>query len=115
MSDSPLTDAELAGLEELCGATTPGPWYVRNLDDDFGMSLVAVATTADTGRGERWPKFDHREIIAATLVQHPRYADCADELWDQNAQFIADAREAVPRLIAEIRRLRQQLGSADGD
>ncbi|MFE7215411.1 hypothetical protein ACFY0A_44895 [Streptomyces sp. NPDC001698] len=45
--------------------------------------------------------------MAATLVQHPRYVDTADEHWDENARFIAATREAVPCLIAEIRRLRR--------
>ncbi len=103
-----LTDQELDDLDELARAATPGPWHVRDLDDDHAMNLVAVSTVPDTGRGERWPDFDHHEIIAATLVQQPRYVDVADELWDENAAFIAAAREAVPRLIAEIRRLRDR-------
>ncbi|MFD9004530.1 hypothetical protein ACFV0T_26815 [Streptomyces sp. NPDC059582] len=106
------TDEELAGIEELAAAATPGPWYVRQLDDDFAMSLVAISTVPDTGHGERWPDFDHRQIVAATLVQQPRYADVADERWDENARFIAGAREDIPRLVAEIRRLRGLLASA---
>ncbi|MBL7629068.1 hypothetical protein [Frankia nepalensis] len=50
-------------------------------------------------------------MIAATLVQHPRYVDVGDGRWDENAAFIAMAREAVPRLIGEIRRLREILDS----
>ncbi len=72
------------------------------------MNLVVVSTAPDTGLAERWPDFDYGEIVAATLVQRPRYVDAADERWDENAQFIATAREAVPRLVAEIRRLRGQ-------
>jgi hypothetical protein len=41
-------------------------------------SIVAVSTVPDTGCGEWWPEFDHREIVATTLVQQPRYVDCAD-------------------------------------
>ncbi|MFD8687347.1 hypothetical protein [Streptomyces sp. NPDC059651] len=108
----PLTDEELADIEELTEATTPGPWYLRILDDDWAMGLVAVSTVPDTGRGERWPGFDHHEIVAATLVQQPRYVDVADERWDENAQFIANARQDIPRLIAEIRRLRGALEAA---
>ncbi|MBQ1023795.1 hypothetical protein [Micromonospora sp. C95] len=104
-----MTDQELAEIEELAHAATPGPWYVRQLDDDFAMCLVAISTTPDTGLGERWPDFDHHEIVAATLVQQPRYVDVADERWDENAQFIASARQNIPRLIAEIRRLRPLL------
>ncbi|MEV7237244.1 hypothetical protein AB0N06_25750 [Streptomyces sp. NPDC051020] len=110
---NPLTDEELAEIEELAGAATPGPWHVRQLDDDFAMSLVAISTVPDTGVGERWPDFDHRQIVAATLVQQPRYVDVADERWDENANFIANARQDIPRLIAEIRRLRRLLEAKD--
>ncbi|TRV82105.1 hypothetical protein FKN01_02225 [Streptomyces sp. 130] len=108
-SPEPLSDGELDELEELAQAATPGPWFVRCLDDEHAMNLIAVSTTPDTGLGDRWPNFDYREIVAATLVQQPRYVDAADERWDENAQFIATAREAVPCLVAEIRRLRRQL------
>ncbi|MGI5520409.1 hypothetical protein ACQEUX_05595 [Micromonospora sp. CA-259024] len=107
----PMTDEELAEIEELANAATPGPWYVRQLDDDFAMSLVAISTIPDTALGERWPDFDPSEIVAATLVQQPRYVDVADERWDENARFIASARQDIPRLIAEIRRLRHLLGA----
>ncbi|WP_328885362.1 hypothetical protein [Streptomyces sp. NBC_00316] len=110
----PLTDEELAEIEELTEATTPGPWYFRSLDDDWAMSLVAVSTLPDTGRGERWPDFDHHQIVAATLVQQPRYVDVADARWDENARFIANARQDIPRLIAEIRRLRHLIDAKTG-
>ncbi|MEV6205670.1 hypothetical protein [Kitasatospora sp. NPDC051914] len=105
----PLADEELAEIEELAGAATPGPWHVRFLDDDHAMNLVAISTVPDTGRGERWPGFDHGQNVAATLVQQPRYVDIADERWDENAFFIANARQDIPRLIAEVRRLRRML------
>ncbi|MGI5248937.1 hypothetical protein [Actinacidiphila glaucinigra] len=108
----PLSNEELDDLDELAQAATAGPWFVRLLDDDHAMNLVAVSTVPDTGLGERWPRFDHHEIVAATLVQQPRYVDIADERWDENARFIATARESVPRLINEIRRLREQLDTA---
>jgi hypothetical protein len=105
-SDPAPGDLDLGTIEELCAAATPGPWFVRNLDDEHAMNLVAVSTVEDTGRTERWPGFDHGELIAATLVQQPRYVDCADERWEENAAFIAMARDALPRLVAEVKRLR---------
>ncbi|MYS79133.1 hypothetical protein [Embleya scabrispora] len=108
-TSEPLTDEDLTEIEELAAATTPGPWHVRQLDDDEAMSFVAVSTVPDTGLGERWPDFDHEQIVAATLVQDPRYVDVADKRWDENAQFIANARHDIPRLVAEIRRLRRLL------
>ncbi|MGW2642942.1 hypothetical protein [Streptomyces sp. NPDC001348] len=44
-----------------------------------------------------------------TLVQQPRYVDVADERWDENANLIANARQGIPRLIAEDRRPRRIL------
>ncbi|MGY6499852.1 MAG: hypothetical protein ACXIVQ_02995 [Acidimicrobiales bacterium] len=110
---SGLSDVELDEIEQRASAATSGPWFVRRLDDDNATSLVAVGTTPDTGQGERWPGFDHGEIVAATLVQQPRYVDVSDGLWDENAAFIARAREDVPRLLAEIHRLRSQLDHSD--
>jgi hypothetical protein len=103
-----VTNEELEEIELRCEAATPGPWFVRHLDDDYAMNLTAVSTTPDTGQGERWPNFDSTTIVAATLVQQPRYVDLADGRWDENARFIAHARTDIPRLVAEIKRLRGQ-------
>jgi hypothetical protein len=103
----PITDDELAEVDELVSAATPGPWHVRSLDDEWAMNLVTISTVPETGRQERWPQFDSGEMVAATLVQHPRYIDIADQRWDENAQFIAQARDLIPRLTEEIRRLRR--------
>jgi hypothetical protein len=103
---SELTEAELVDIERRAAAATPGPWFARFFDEVNAMNLVAVSTAPDTGGHDRWPDFDHSTIVAATLVQEPRYADIADQLWDENAAFIAHARSDIPRLIAEIRRLR---------
>ena len=110
---SELSEAQLLEIERRAAAATPGPWFVRFLDDVNAMNLVAVGTTPDTGAGERWPDFDHSTIVAATLVQEPRYVDIGDHLWDENAAFIAQARSDIPRLIAEIRRLRAHKKGTD--
>ncbi len=73
-----MTEEELVEIEERWLSATPGPWYVRYLDDVYAMNLVAVSVVPDTGRGERWPDFDYGEVIAATLVQEPRYVDIRD-------------------------------------
>ena len=106
--DEALSERDLEVIEQRAGAATPGPWFVRHLDDDYAAGLTAVSTVPDTGRHEGWPRFDGAEIVAATIVQNPcAYAVVADGKWDQNADFIAHAREDVPSLVAEIRRLRQ--------
>ncbi|MCM3817336.1 hypothetical protein ACP4TB_03470 [Streptomyces sp. DR3-1] len=111
----PVREEELQEVEELCSAATPGPWHVRTLNDDSAMNLVAVSTVPGAGAAGRWPDFDHRDLVAATLVQHPRYVDVGDERWDENAAFIAMAREAVPRLVEEVRRLRALLADEGED
>ncbi len=98
----------VAEIETRAQAASPGPWFIRHLDDTHAMSLIAISTV-DSVRDERWPDFDHREIVAATLIQEPRYVDIADGRWDHNAHFIAAARTDIPRLVAEIKRLRREL------
>src|SRR4051794_13653067 len=104
-----MSDQEIDEIEARARCATPAPWHVRQLDDEYAMSLVAVSTAPDTGRGERWPDFDNATIVAATLVQQPRYVDVADDRWDENAVFIAYARSDIPMLINEVRRLRSLL------
>lgn len=112
----PIGDSELQEIESRAQVATPGPWHVRFLDDDAAVNLVAVSIVPDTGRGERWPAWDDTEMVAATLVQFPKpYVAGPDDCWDENAAFIAHARSDVPRLLAEIRRLRALLESTHHD
>jgi hypothetical protein len=106
-----LSDDELKDLLALSQKATPAPWYVRHLDDDHAMSLTAVSTVPDTGKSERWPKFDHQEIIAATLVQEPRYVCVGDDKWEENAALIATAINVLPALIQELLELRKKAPS----
>jgi hypothetical protein len=89
----------LDALEELDQAASTAPWFVEHLDDDMCMGLVAVAngrpSTAPLG-GRDW-RGD--QIVAACLVQSPPYVSPVDERWDQNAQLIAQMRNALPDLI----------------
>jgi hypothetical protein len=104
----PLTDDELDDAARLCDLVSDGPWFVRQLDDEYAASLVAVVTNPALHE-QRWPDFDGADVVAATLVQNPvRYVDVRDGRWDANANFIASARTLVPRLIDEVRRLRRE-------
>ena len=91
MPDTWLTDEELDAMTARVEATTPGPWTAsfEGRDHDSGDSLILTGTqdiyiTADdyAGGGGHY---------------------CAD------LDFIANARQDVPRLIAEVRRLQLQL------
>jgi hypothetical protein len=97
-----VSDQELQNLYELAKKATARPWHLRQLDDDHAMSFVAISSSPDTGRGERWPDFNAGEIIAATLVQEPRYVDISDGKWDENAAYIVAAANTLPSLIEEI-------------
>ena len=108
--DMKASDEELTRLLELATKATPTPWFVRHLDDSHAMNLVAVSTVADTGRNEIWPDFNANEIVAATLMQEPRYVDVADGKWDENAEYIAAAANVLPYLIKELLELRRSTG-----
>lgn len=73
-----MTDAELHRLKDLCAAATPGPWESDGDPDCDGGGIYAP----DVGR--------------FVMVLSDR----------NDAVFIAAAREAVPKLIAEVERLR---------
>ena len=110
-----LSEEELGMLLNIASVATPRPWFVRQLDDQCAASLVAISTRPDTGKNERWPEFDPGEIVAATIVQNPRYASIADEKWDENAEYIVSAAEALPDLIREVLELRARLAAIEGN
>jgi hypothetical protein len=84
--DAPLREVDLSELEARCKAATPGPWKVLS-DPDVACS---------------WLNADQEEDQAAIALfdYRPPEANLA------NAQFSMQAREDVPRLIAEVRALR---------
>ncbi len=109
-----MTPAELDELERITNAATAGPWFPVFTDDENSMNAVYVGTV-DRGQNHDNQKGFARdsprddEIIAVTLHQLMPRIDHATELWEENAIFIAQARTAMPRLIAEIRRLSEDL------
>jgi hypothetical protein len=84
---SPISDAELDEIEARALAATAGPWrsMVEGRDHTSGSHFIM------TGEGES--RGDDIELLSATVA-------------DQD--FIASARQDVPKLVAEIRRLRKQ-------
>jgi hypothetical protein len=93
MSDPPaLSAAELAAIQARTAAATPGPWSVEDEDelrDANGSHLVYV-----------YGDYEH----SGAAFEKP--ADAA---------FCAAAREDIPRLLAEVQRLRQQVAALGGD
>ncbi|MGO1074556.1 hypothetical protein [Inquilinus sp. CA228] len=84
----PLSIDALVQIEQRCGRATPGPWksYVEGRDHTSGDSFIM------TGGEDIY--------LAGASVD------------DQD--FIASARQDVPALIHEIRRLQKLIQSADG-
>jgi hypothetical protein len=86
--DKFLTETELRDIEKRVEAASPGPWksFVEGRDHTSGSSFIM------TGEGNH--RGEDIELTGATIA-------------DQD--FIAAARQDVPRLIAEIRTLRRFL------
>ena len=93
-----MTEQELADLERLADAATPGPWRAVAMN---GVAGVAAP--------------DHMRCY---VYIHGRSAEVSDETvarWQRDAHLIAAARTAVPALIEEVRRLRNALASISLD
>lgn len=85
----PIPEDDLSALQKLCDALQPGPWELDDTDD----AELPIRRVLDG-------------IGVAEAASYPSGA------------FIAASREAVPKLIAEVRRLRaevQQLAVRDFD
>lgn len=110
-----LTDEELTEIEVRANAATPGPWYAHATDDEVFSNARYISLEPGEFRHDNKRSMDSQsderadseQVIAITLLQSPRLADC-DEC-DENTLFIAHARSDIPRLIAEIRRLRAMI------
>jgi len=48
---------------------------------------------------------DPEKVIAITLLQSPLLATIEDEKWEENAKFIAEAREALPYWLQRVKEL----------
>jgi len=85
-----LTDADLDRMSFLLEATTAGPWfsYVEGRDPDTGTNRIELGWCDELG--------SFRSI-------EPRGATIADQ------DFIASARQDMPRLLLEVRMLRARL------
>jgi hypothetical protein len=87
-----LTDADLDRMSRLVEAATAGPWfsYVVGRDPD------AIANRIELGWCNELGSFKSMETVGATAA-------------DQD--FIASARQDLPRLLLEVRILRARLAS----
>lgn len=88
-----MTDEELAEIEARCKRATPGPWrsMIEGRDHMSGSSFIMTGPLS--ARGE------DIELTGAT---------------NDDQDFIAHARQDVPRLLAEIKRLISLMRPSDG-
>lgn len=86
MNTESFTDEDLTRIQQLCDAATPGPWkaFIEDRDHESGSSFIQTADADIELTGATTPDYD----------------------------FIASARQDVPRLISEVRRLRVLLANA---
>lgn len=116
-SNEPVSDEELAAVESLCHAATQGPWIDRVFSD--------VAHAVQEG-GFRWALPDVKsgkesifegEVGLVMIMQGSNETtshQCPGmkgivEVSGPDARFIARSRTALPRLAAEVRRLKKLL------
>lgn len=96
-----MTKIDLDEIEARALAATPGPWSVCPMDMYiFGGDGHMVASNCPTE--DAWQV---RGFGAEKAGQRPEGSQ------DANAAFIASAREDIPQLIAEVRRLQAQLNN----
>jgi hypothetical protein len=92
VTQTPPTDAELDEMDRRVGAASPAPWesFVEGRNHESGDSFILIGGLDDTSPD--------------MYVTHDGAPAPAGDL-----DFIAHARQDVPRLVAEVRRLRALL------
>jgi hypothetical protein len=90
--DSVVTEEELAEIEGRAAAASPGPWtsFVEGRDHQSGDDFIRISGS----------DAEDDMYVSRYGASGSRPASTADQV------FIAHARQDVPALIAEIRRLR---------
>lgn len=93
MPHDPLTHEDLDEIEQRTAKATPGPWTVY--EDDWGH----YRDNTGQDRGHGYHVFESQQLGDG---------ECGAML-QPDAEFVAAARADVPRLVAEVRRLRAAL------
>jgi hypothetical protein len=87
----PITREELDKWKKLAEAATAGPWKWHGITQFTDYFVAGDVTIPVSERAERaCGRYSHRMDV-------------------ENAEFIAAARDAVPRLVAEVERLRDMI------
>lgn len=120
---SALSEEELDGIEKRCNVATSEPWS-SDLDIfDSSDGIVALVTSEGHGKEGLFLTIGIDVPYPAAAEWTPDQQALADAAWEyaktsqelKDARFVAAARTDVPRLLAEVRRLRtesEKLGTA---
>ena len=85
-------------------AASKGPWHVVHCEDRDFATMLRVSTVPDSE--------EPGDTVAVVVLQMPLEACVSDERWDENGEFIADARTDVPRLIDAVAEITDALEAA---
>lgn len=106
-----MTEQELKEIEARANAAFRAPWTYANFEvqcghlcDDADCSKCGGDDVFDVVRIESPEEYPDGQVVADVPG--------LEEFAESNGKFIAHAREDVPKLIAEVRRLRDMLGGA---
>jgi hypothetical protein len=92
MTDESISDAELDALEALAEGAVKGPWksYLEGRDHFAGDNFIRTGGD-DTDGPDMYVQLYYGTKPVIDVATH---------------DFVAAARQAIPRLVAEVRRLR---------
>lgn len=118
----PVTDQEAQEWAELCQRATPGPWYYNGYSTVFSgpkLQEEFVLETEHAAAGEPWDADgnypegywrDKANAAESQVANTPAaFGDTAVGRHRADAAFIAAARDALPRLLAEWNALKLRL------
>ncbi len=90
--DEPITDTELEAMAERVDAASNAPWqsFVEGRDHMGGDNFIRIGGLDD----DKADMYVSRDTVPAS---------------NADLDFIASARQDLPRLIAEVKRLRREL------
>lgn len=107
-----MTEAELEAMEKACAEATPGPWeWDPGERPDELRAPAADAERLSILNTEGWHKrpelmkrLEEVDVCAIITTDSGNYGPC-----EADRRFIANARQWVPALVEEVRRLRASL------
>lgn len=107
-----LTDAELVAIEERAAKASPGPWRsMRDGNQRINTKYLPTAKLVGASRVDGLVRPWNPYALLASGFKPEEYETA--RFLDEDADFIARAREDIPALIAEVRRLQSELLAAE--